>query len=361
MPETLSKTLHKKSELLSKTPDKLQQNPRSIAAPEGSTGSPLPAKVVSLRVRPFGVSHLCFETGGILGDLNLALNPNALGLLGATVPFFDFDVFYAALGSAPTQPATGFIEFSSNPAVGTEIWLLGTNWIFGGGGRQSLPIGATLAATLAAAVSVLEKSTDLNTAKFTYSADSTTLFLTAATGGTDGNSLTFSTTVSGATASGSTLSGADPSRLVYEFLQIQALTAPFALASLRAEPQKTALNKAINARQNAYFSKYGNLDGPNGIIATMNASYGGGANAKPYLLQTLSDIAEELTTLLGGAYNTDGRTGVVKNTTSALTSDATSYGYSAASASAFEMAVSATDIGPGTKFINPRPPDPPAP
>ena len=43
----------------------------------------LSAKAVSLRVRPFGVSHLCFETDGILGDLNLTLNPTAAGLLGA--------------------------------------------------------------------------------------------------------------------------------------------------------------------------------------------------------------------------------------------------------------------------------------
>src|ERR1700722_6790819 len=130
--------------------------------PEDSVASPLPAKVVSLRCRPFGVSHLCFETDGILGDLNLALNPNALGLLGANVPFFDFDLFYAGLGSAPTQPAAGVIAFSTNPPPGTPIGVNGTTWTFFASvptGDQLL-IGATLSATLAAAVPMLEASTD---------------------------------------------------------------------------------------------------------------------------------------------------------------------------------------------------------
>ena len=97
----------------------------------------LSAKAVSLRVRPFGVSHLCFETDGILGDLNLTLNPTAAGLLGATVPAFDFDLFYGILGSRPTQPATGSIIFTTNPASGTTMTLNGTTWAF-----VSLPLPA---------------------------------------------------------------------------------------------------------------------------------------------------------------------------------------------------------------------------
>ena len=63
-----------------------------------------------------------------------------------------------------------------------------------------------------------------------------------------------------------TVSG-DPSRLEYDFPAIDAAVAPFALAALRKEPRKAALNTAINARQNAYFAKYANAPA---IIAMMN-------------------------------------------------------------------------------------------
>src|ERR1039458_9539623 len=56
----------------------------------------LPTKVISLSVRPLRVSHLCFEVGGILGDLNPRLQ------LGAQVAPFPFDAFYATLGAMPT-------------------------------------------------------------------------------------------------------------------------------------------------------------------------------------------------------------------------------------------------------------------
>jgi biotin carboxyl carrier protein len=52
------------------------------------------AKLVSMSVRPSQVSHLCFETDGILGGLNTQL--------GASAAAFDFDGFYAALGAFPT-------------------------------------------------------------------------------------------------------------------------------------------------------------------------------------------------------------------------------------------------------------------
>ncbi|MBV9373606.1 MAG: hypothetical protein JO320_00825 [Alphaproteobacteria bacterium] len=183
-----------------------------VRAPAAATASqlPLPAKVVSLHVRPFFASHLCFETDGILGNLNLTLNPNG-GLLGATVPAFDFDLFYAILGSRPTLPATGSITFTTNPAANTTIVLNGTTWTFVSSlttGNQLL-IGATLDVTLASAVKTLQASNDANTKEFVYAATATVLVLTAATGGSGGNALKISTTVAGATASASTLSGGD--------------------------------------------------------------------------------------------------------------------------------------------------------
>ena len=230
------------------------------------------AKVVSMRVRPLGVTHLCFETDGILGDINLSLNPNSLGLLGATAPFFDFDLFYAELAARPTQPATGSIIFASNPAAGQTITLDGTTWTFVTAlttGNQLL-IGATLAATLTGAVTTLQASNDPHTQNFRFSATATALVLTAAIDGPAGNSLTLSTNVTGAKLSAPTLLGADLSRLLFDSLTIQAQVAPYALAALRAEPKKAALNKAILLRQNTYFAKYANSDK---IIARMNQYY----------------------------------------------------------------------------------------
>jgi len=115
------------------------------------------------------------------------------------------------------QPATGSITFTANPAPGTTMVLNGTTWTFVSAlttGNQIL-IGATLGATLASAVSALQASTDANTKKFIYLAFSNVLLLTAATGGSAGNALTISTTVSGATASGTTLSGGPPRPPIY--------------------------------------------------------------------------------------------------------------------------------------------------
>jgi hypothetical protein len=165
------------------------------------------AKVVSLKSRPFHVTHLCFESDGILATLNTELGNHAAG--------FDFSVFYATLASSPT--VTG-----------------------------------------------------------------------------------------------------DPSRLLYDFLAIQAHVAPSALASLRAEPRKAALNKAIDARQNVYFSKYANIPA---IVARINASYSPSvAESKPNRLAVLSAIANDQANALKAAYTADGRLGVVKTTTSLLDS-----------------------------------------
>jgi biotin carboxyl carrier protein len=49
------------------------------------------AKVVSLSARPWKASQLCFEVGGILGEIDIQL--------GATVTPFDFTTFYSGLGA----------------------------------------------------------------------------------------------------------------------------------------------------------------------------------------------------------------------------------------------------------------------
>ena len=333
-------------------------------------GLAVPAKAVSLRVRPFFASHLCFQTDGILGDLNLSLNPKAVGLLGASVPVFNFDFFYAVLGSRPTLPAAGSITFTTNPAVGAAVVLNGTTWTFVSAlttGNQLL-IEPTLDSTLASAVKALQQSNDVNTKLFTYTATPTVLILTAITGGSGGNKLTFSTTVAGATASGPTLSGGDSSRLLYDFLKIQADVAPFTLATLRAEPRKAALNKAINARQNAYFAKYANQGN---IISFAEQYYfnppdfglSGPVNplSKSARLDNLNDINESRWAALNGAYASvgrqDGSPGVdahniiqkiTSDTNGTLSSDVTGYGFAATSETG-----ETTIVAPGDSSGNP--------
>lgn len=111
----------------------------------------------------------------------------------------------------------------------------------------------------------------------------------------------------------------DPSKLFYNSAAI--LSAPVVtaslLAALRAEPRKAALDKAVKARQNAYFSKYGSAAV---IVTNANNSYGSGASAKPALLQNLATWASQQASLLEAAYTSDGRTGVVRNTNSTLSS-----------------------------------------
>jgi hypothetical protein len=163
--------------------------------------------VVSMHVRPFQVSHLCFEVDGIIGESDTHL--------GATVAPFDFAAFYTALSSAPT--------------------------------------------------------------------------------------------VSG-----------DLSRLLYDPAKIRAFVGPSALVALRAEAGKAALTNAINARQNAYFSKYGNAAA---IINTTNQFYSPGvAGSKPDRLATLSKLSDQQANALQAAYLNDGKDGVVKTTNSVLTS-----------------------------------------
>jgi biotin carboxyl carrier protein len=129
----------------------------------------------------------------------------------------------------------------------------------------------------------------------------------------------------------------DPSRLLYDFLKIQAETRPYTLASLRAESRKAVLDKAINARQNAYFAKYGNAPA---IIAQMNQYYSATVTgSKPQRLDVLTTLSSDQWAALENAY-TESERGfgvVVKTTSSSLTSNTTSYGYSSASGQIDQM------------------------
>ncbi|PYR81584.1 MAG: hypothetical protein DMF87_04835 [Acidobacteria bacterium] len=196
------------------------------------------AKPVALNVRASQASHLCFETGGILGELETELGAKAYG--------FDFAKFHATLGSLPTVPS-------------------------------------------------------------------------------------------------------HPARLLYDFLQIQAFTTKFTLASLRAETNKTTLNRAINSRANAFYAKYANAPA---IIAKMNTMYSPSiSGSKPNRLDILASISETQMLQLRSAYLADGRTSVVRNTESTLHSMLSTSGSATTTGLSDEKDVSMA-VSPGT-FLAP--------
>jgi hypothetical protein len=117
-----------------------------------------------------------------------------------------------------------------------------------------------------------------------------------------------------------------PARLLYDFLEIQAFAKKFTLVALRAEPNKAALSKAVNARANAYYAKYANAPA---IIAKINDFYSPSVSgSKPNWLDNLSTNSDVQFKQLSAAYFTDNRTDVVKTTLSVLDSELTSFGNS---------------------------------
>jgi len=122
----------------------------------------------------------------------------------------------------------------------------------------------------------------------------------------------------------STQSSTNPALLVYNapgILSDQAIGASL-LMTLRAESTKAMLNKAVNARENAFYAKFANQ---NKIISVMKELYQASAEpqqpstgSKPDMLATLSNLSQNQTDTLAGAYAATQRSGVVQNTTSVL-------------------------------------------
>ena len=98
------------------------------------------------------------------------------------------------------------------------------------------------------------------------------------------------------------------------------------LLSLRAEALTAALDTAINARENAYYSKYMHRDE---ILSEVFKFYSTAVNgSKPKLLAELSRLSSIQASMLATEYQHDGITGVVKSTTSTLNSTTSSKGTS---------------------------------
>ena len=100
-----------------------------------------------------------------------------------------------------------------------------------------------------------------------------------------------------------TLQG-NPGRLEFDSVRIDGVTkppvpstpaGPFALAALRAEPVKAALNKAILSRENAFITKYG------GIAAIADAMRKL-IPARGLLINNLSFLSDKMKTTLNAAY-----------------------------------------------------------
>jgi hypothetical protein len=125
------------------------------------------------------------------------------GINGAISEIFD------NLGAAQSVAvaATGTILFTVQPTTNQTITLNGTvcTAVASGAVSPQFNIGITLQGTLSNFITMANASADAQLTKFKYGIGATTLFLTAATAGTAGNSLTVATNITGTTVSGSGL------------------------------------------------------------------------------------------------------------------------------------------------------------
>jgi hypothetical protein len=124
----------------------------------------------------------------------------------------------------------------------------------------------------------------------------------------------------------SNASPADASRLSYDSTGIlnDARVQASLLMTQRAESTKAVLDKAVNARQNAYYAKYQNRDD---IIGVMQSFYKASnlpnvnvvsTPSKPDMLITLRNLSQSQDNALTGAYVGNQRPLVVETTTSVL-------------------------------------------
>lgn len=185
------------------------------------------AKPISLNVRPFQVSNLCFEIGGILGESFMEL--------GSKVSAFDFGRFYTFFRAAePANPAApGRLRFDSD------------------------------------GIDALTKSTQ---------------------------------------------PPVEPNQPPVQF----------ALAALRAETVKAALNKAVNARANAFITKYGNVAGIVEFLRSVQP-------ATNIQLARISNLSEAMAKGIRDAYEAANQTGVLKATKTVVKSTLTNKGSSSSS------------------------------
>lgn len=214
-----------------KAPNSLYCTPRLISAP-GYTGmmanslDTITTAVNGVGYTPKQTYQVTFALGaGETNGANVVL-PIAHAVADANGNINSADLTIDAFGAwftvAPTatlpapdgpaivaEPATGSIVFSQQPGVGATI-TLGTSVVSFVSGTPSglqVQIGANLATTMTNLETFLSGSADSQISQCSYSLASATITITDKTAGVAGNSFALGTTVTGASISGSTLSG----------------------------------------------------------------------------------------------------------------------------------------------------------
>lgn len=126
---------------------------------------------------------------------------SAIGFLCVRVSDGTDTAATTSVATGGTQ-ATGFAQFSANPALNDTLTLNGTVITFAGAMR-----GATLTATLTNLITTLQNSSDTNLVAATYSLSGTQLNITSTAAGAAGNSYTLAKSSTAITLSGATLAG----------------------------------------------------------------------------------------------------------------------------------------------------------
>lgn len=147
--------------------------------------------------------------------INYSIEVTAAGPSGTA----EITIFSDTAGEGSTSPAvaaTGYIEFSDQPAAASEITINGITFTFTAAAPvgNEIEIGGNLATTIGNIAAALNASVNPAVTPATYAAAPTRLNVTHDTAGTAGNAFTLDAdagsngTTSGATLSGGTASGA---------------------------------------------------------------------------------------------------------------------------------------------------------
>ncbi|MBN3848625.1 DUF3383 domain-containing protein [Paraburkholderia sp. Ac-20342] len=213
-----------------------------------------PAFSITINGTPYTISPASFGSStnlnGIAALIQTAL---AAAVAGSTCvwnsSFAQFQITDGTTGatstlsfaSAPT--AFGSVTYAVNPSAAATVTIGGTVVTFVSAlttGNQIL-IGATLAATLANAVTFLNQSADVNLSKATYSVNQagTALQIVYKTPGTGGNAFTLVASVG--TVSGATLSGGSGTDISALLGMTAASSGAYAAQGINAESAVSAV------------------------------------------------------------------------------------------------------------------------
>lgn len=175
-------------------------------------------------IDPLSSTEAAADTYPQYSNMSVASRGHIWVNAGANVSAGDA-LYYSAtdgtFGGSGGEMANGSITFSQQPVAGQTVTINGTTVTFEASGAtgNQVNIAATLGDTIDALVTMLNASADTNLVACKYGAyppspggagegsGANTLQIVDKTAGTAGNSIAFSTNVTGATTSGSTLSG----------------------------------------------------------------------------------------------------------------------------------------------------------